>query len=385
MRGRRIPWPMLKPLARRLIRGAIVATALIVIATLTLSFRSAPVPLPVLSAVTRLASNWVLTDGLVQGSGALHTVSAFSKRFLAAWLQNQYVGHIDSRIDTRGDDPEVLTQSLAGLAKYMVARVDLGSSAIPRPALLLGNGYCDQVNGAAAELLARHFDTSELWTVRDPRTGLSPHTIGRVWSSPSGGWLYWDIYFGETVIFRRADGRTNFLISPTEEASRPYTLERRLQWYGDLVDHGRTLNAYHATFGQHLWSELLQFMGQETATPEPDQPPATQLEGVEIRAASEGQPPHGPAAHTPRCPLDESSYGTGEDYSDLKFVRSRYLDARVAHLSGQHGRALRLYQTLDPGEARTCEAWELARSAELLALRNGELATPHPLPGDPHR
>jgi hypothetical protein len=84
----------------------------------------------------------------------------------------------------------------------MLSAAEIPHASQDWPVLVSGVGYCDQINGAVARILAHSFPHAQLFALRDPSTGTSPHTIGRVWSNERNEWLYFDGFYAQ-VVFRK--------------------------------------------------------------------------------------------------------------------------------------------------------------------------------------
>ncbi|HUO84634.1 MAG TPA: hypothetical protein VM534_05915 [Thermoanaerobaculia bacterium] len=302
------------------------------------------VPASVLRPLTLASGDWILAD--FRNDRQVSRFTTLARKSWALWIEHQLVLHLDRRHGdpTNGDDVERLLTEVGPLQRLFVSPDVVGASVSGSPAILRGVGYCDQINALAAHRLARSFPRAQAWALENPDTGISPHTIGRVWSGERNEWLYFDIFFDGVTVFRREGGRTEYLrrgsllADPTASADR-YPLE---EWYGRMVDPGRVLVEYAPSFGGDLW----------------------------LKRSSKFSPPS-----TARKRKERSS---GErvatapvSLEDSRVARS-FLEARLTHLLEAERQALVGYQRTAALEPRNAEEEMLMSVARRFSVMLGE-------------
>ncbi len=240
-------------------KPAITAIALLAISTLAaVLVLWSPLPLPdfMVRSLALHNTDWILANYRADRSRSRMT--QIGRDLFAAWLEHNLVLDLernDQEVPGTTDDAERLRIELEPLQTLFVAPDAVGAAASRSPAILRGTGYCDQINGFAAHRLARSFPHAQAWALVDPETGISPHTIGRVWSDQRNEWLYFDTFFQGVTIFRRNHGTTESLhegaaLDDRSLRPRDYPLE---QWYGQMVDSGYVLVEYGPSFAGDLW------------------------------------------------------------------------------------------------------------------------------------
>src|SRR5438105_1567998 len=117
-------------------------------------------------------------------------------------LQNAIAEQVsrEAQLAPGAPDEDRILAALVMLKRRLVSATSADTPS-DAPVFFSGIGFCDQVNGAAALVLARSFARSETFNVwkRDESWG---HTIGRVWSDQHHEWLYYDMFYPDLAVFR---------------------------------------------------------------------------------------------------------------------------------------------------------------------------------------
>jgi hypothetical protein len=190
------------------------------------------------------------------------------------------------------------------------------------------------VNAAVAAIAARRFEKAELYALVDSASGSSPHTIGRVWSSKRGEWLYFDAFYADAVIFTKdSTGSPRFLETDDPRVISRGEISRETYSMG-----GVRLSGFRSTFGRYLWTRLTE-----------EKPPTF-------------PPPLGPVAVGP-----PANPFPGRDDAVFRKVARAYAAARVEDLFGE--RPVEGYRKIaaDPLCQRDERAWEIAVLARAMA------------------
>jgi hypothetical protein len=276
---------------------------------------AAVVPLP--DSASRwllLASrDWVLsdyrrepTDGPVM-TAARRLLATFAEYQLAAMFRRHHPLHAGL------DEPHRILARLVALRRMLLNQVEVPHAA--------GTGWCDQLNGVAAMVLAAELGPTELIGVTDPVTG-DGHTIGRVWSARQQRWLYFDLWSDDLVVFgAEADGGVRMLATArfrSEHASDAATASLLHRWWA-AGPTGTAFNRFAATFGGYLWWKTRAAMSRRTL----------------------------PAQRTPAgAPEDAAPEATLLRVGSLRgHGASLFIRARVAQLAGEAQSARALYDS----------------------------------------
>ena len=232
-----------------------------------------------------------------------------------------------------------------------------------RPTIITGFGYCDQVNGAAARVLSRWFPRAQSWEMLDSATHTSPHTVGRVWSSRLGKWIYFDAFYDPGIVYLH-DG----LSHPVILRKVPSGQQTRAHSPPDLYNKpGVVLNEYRASVGGTLIVTLKRIAARSPA----HQDALTETTTLPRVSETSALLPVPPSEEPPPVPAsDERLY---------REISERYVRARVLHLAGRRDEALTEYRRLgaDRRAVRDQRTAELTAAAHAFAtLLEG---TPHPL------
>jgi hypothetical protein len=181
------------------------------------------------------------------------------KKPLTNLIEHSLIENVIDRRFTDGStgDIEKIKERLVYLKSLFLSSYQTDHVPDSIPSILSGVGYCDQLNGVAAHLLAQVFERSELFALYDPVNRTSPHTVGRVWSEEEKQWIYFDIWTEETIIFTiKGDevvirSRVSDIFKP-QLRPNPYPAE---EWYGFTKD-GFVLTEYSSTFALCLLKKL---------------------------------------------------------------------------------------------------------------------------------
>ncbi len=291
----------------------VVASAVVVV--IILGTLALPLPAFVLRPLVLSCQSWILTDYAAD----VETSSPLDRgvrKLVATFLEQKLVEHVRSDFDvpSNATDVERLLTVLFKVKPLILNVAEVPHEPSSWPTLLSGVGYCDQLNGVAARVLAGFFPVSQIFALYDPVKHLSPHTIGRVWSTQERDWLYYDIYFDDVRIFRLDDkGGVRFVA-----AGRPVPLRETPPPAAGLYEMARegwVLNEYRPTFLSYLLLKAEVAVGMISR---PAQPPLVE-----------------PTEERPSQPM-----------VSLGSASRDYLDARLTHLLDGEERALRAYTRL---------------------------------------
>jgi len=270
---------------------------------------------------------------LMTGSDRDTGATRLTKRALQVYVQSALGAYVADTIDAAGQsDSVVLARTLAAVRARVLTQAQVPHASRTWTSLASGFGYCDQVNAAAAQVASHFFARAQIYALYDRTQQTSPHTIGRVWSDERRGWLYFDAFFDEPVIFERsAAGALHFLDVDAERlASRGpapadiYTLP------------GWVMNEYAATVGGQIGEKVLAALGWGAIEPAP--------------------------TLVPLGPIPE--FRDVRDQHAFARVVGVYAAARIDHLLGKPtSRAEYLSVAADPSASRDTRATEFAAAA----------------------
>lgn len=277
-----------------------------------------PFPARVTRGLVLACDDWILSDYNGADAMAHGAVLRASRRFLANLLEYKLICRLrqDIRLPPQADDAQRVVAVVSPLKSLLLNQTGVPHSPSSWPIMISGLGWCDQLNGVAAKLLAGYFPVTQIYALYDPVMRVSPHTVGRVWSKQYADWLYFDIFYEEVVCFRKgARGHAEILAR-----AHPIVLEQapesdeaaRLRIYG-LFEGGWVINEYRKTFAGYLLTKLRRAIG-----PRPQLP---QLLVISDQFRGLPPPRFGPATRP-------------------------YLQARLDHILGRPELALRTYADL---------------------------------------
>jgi hypothetical protein len=241
--------------------GRIAAAAIVLLLLIVTPLVVAP-PAPVTSRLVLLTGDWILSGSLGADAGRLPRLRYASRKIVASYLEHSLLAAYarEHPVEERGSDVERIVQALVPLRTLLVTQLEVPHVPTGWQSFISGVGYCDQVNGVAAHLLASSFPVAESFALFKEGYG-SPHTVGRVWSSEVNDWLYFDIFWGGTVVFRFRPGEGVQLLARVEVAAsrRGAPLSNAdLRDQYQYVERGVSLNRYRSTFVGYLGQKVVQ-------------------------------------------------------------------------------------------------------------------------------
>jgi hypothetical protein len=335
---------------------SIILLALVAIAILVAFI---PLPAPLIRVAAIESAPWLVAPDSADG----RFVRA-SKRIWRGYLQSSIAAYLAADVDddSAGNDVFLLaglidrTRGLVVTTPEKLNRFDPAEM----PAIISGVGYCDQINGVVAAAAAHHFKRAELFALFDGAARITPHTIGRVWSTRRHEWLYFDAFFEEPVIFRRGpEGDITFLWTRdprwkirTPAPARIYQLP------------GWTLTRFSSSFPGYLMERILPSRFAPAVEEVRRQLPA-RWTGSSARGASSSsrfplelstRPELSPEA-TMRSPLRSVRLRNDEVYGR---VAHEFVRARVQHLTGRPNVNSYRLVARDPSARQDDRAAELA-------------------------
>lgn len=143
-----------------------------------------PLPLPLVASAILASDDWLLTDYMVGETTFTARGSMLARKFVATYLQHNLIAHY-RRAGLHGrksSDVQTIVRNLSAFQNLFLRDYQITHYPASWPVFLAGVGFCDQVNGVAAQLLALDFGRAQSFALMDSTTKISPHTIGRVWS-----------------------------------------------------------------------------------------------------------------------------------------------------------------------------------------------------------
>lgn len=271
-----------------------------------------------------LATPWLTSEGP-------------AARIVGTWVEGALAARLAERAAGAAADHVALERIVSAVRDQILNPSQVLHLPQDRRALLMGFGYCDQINAAIARAAASRFSSAQLFALYDAEQEISPHTVGRVWSSEREDWLYFDGFFERPVIYtRRPDGTVEYLpVTATPVAARGKPREEFYQLGGWIM------NEYRASLPGYLGLRLMNRLGfGNIEAPPPQHVP-------------------GPPLLLPPSPLDQAVF---------ERIARRYLTARVNDLLGEDAIA-GAYQGIatDADAARDWRAAQMAAAARLFA------------------
>jgi len=220
------------------------------------------IPTPIVHSLIRLSAG--CSTGLQNDPDRIvrhGSDCSFTRKFLNNYARHAFIARLNERLPKvpgSFDDVQKLRYYLRAAAELLVSQTDADTVPPNCDLFTLGFGYCDQVNGAAAILLSHHFKNSQAYALVDAN-GVSPHTIGRVWSDQRKDWLYYDIWPTDKLIFTYGGGSITVLDHDTRfmDPSRASTKERptasrSMQEVYRLIVRGFVLIESEPSFGRYV-------------------------------------------------------------------------------------------------------------------------------------
>jgi hypothetical protein len=293
-----------------------------------------PLPRPVVRALVQANGDWILSNYLDSPDGSPRRLRNAGRKVLVTVALHDLAGEVAQQHRAAADAGDVrrLLAVLLPLKEAFLNPHEVPHYASDWPVLLSGLGYCDQVNGAAAMVLAKLFPVSETYNIWDPlRRG---HTIGRVWSDEYADWLYYDVFYDEVVVFRQSPGGGIRLLAREQPQSVPggregMRGEAYLHFLG-YVGGGAPMNEYRSTAGEYIVSKVATAVSART------------LRSVAPSRVGGAATIGGPVPLLPRAVGETAALAPDPDA--VRRTREAYLAARLEHLAGSWGRAAALYR-----------------------------------------
>lgn len=217
-----------------------------------------PLPLGFTRLLSLSTSDWILTDYVRTVKGPRTLWSNTFRKLVATYVQYNVVAAFRRTHEPRPDlgDVERIAAFLVPLRRTMLSQVDVPHSPASWPTIVSGMGWCDQLNGMAANVLSRDFDHAQLVALIHPQT-LAGHTIGRVWSRQRNEWLYFDV-FSTVVVFHLNDRHEPDVLKRADPfpGSVPPDLAATLDRMYAFTAQGVVFNEYAPSFGSYLLAKV---------------------------------------------------------------------------------------------------------------------------------
>lgn len=274
---------------------------------------------------------------LVGGSESREGLSRIFGRTLEVYTRSALAAYVAERAQVNDASPAALARAIRAVRETVLTYEEVPHPARTWSALVVGFGYCDQVNAAVGRVSARAFDNVQLYALFDPVRRLSPHTIGRAWSGELKEWIYFDAMFDEPVLFLRHGAAIEFLRVPGMKTLSHETLPAGIEDLYRLP--GWVMNEFRPGLGGELAVKFLSVAGLGAV----ENPPAVDV------------PPVLPA---------DPVVTVREDDAMFTRMAAIYAAARVEHsLTGEPDRARYLEIANDPVSAHDTRAAEFASAA----------------------
>ncbi len=286
------------------------------------------------------AERWVLSDYLVQPTTVGDRLRNVARKSLAIKLQLGLLDHLHdlNRTGAAADDAALVLRELSPLRARVLTAADVPHQPSDWPVVISGVGWCDQVNGLASVLLAQEFPVSQGYCVAN---GTGGHTIGRVWSSSTRDWVYFDVWPERVVVFRVGpDGGPIDLTPDGTLAAARRDCPTIYPLYSE-VPRGWVFSEARSTFGGHVAGKLFSVLRGRSA---PSFVPVRKGEGNNSVLNTNAPSDRPPSVDT-RCEL-----------------RRTYLRARLEHLLGGPRAAAEMYAEVVSSAQGASPPWVRAAS-----------------------
>lgn len=330
-----------------------------------------PLPRPVVRALVEANGEWMLGNYLDSPDGSPQRLRNARRKVLVTVALHDLAGEVARRHRAPRDEGDLrrLLAVLVPLKEAFLNPHEVPHHPSDWPVLLSGLGYCDQVNGAAALVLAKLFPASQTYNIWDPeRRG---HTIGRVWSDEYSDWLYYDLFYDEVVVFRRSADGIRLLARKRPEsvpgARDGMRGDAYLHFLG-YVGGGAPMNEFRSTAGAYIASKVAAAVSQRTLrSVAPSRVGAAPTIGPAAPLVPQGASPFAPLLPAP----GEPAAAGAADPAAVRRTREAYLEARLEHLSGSRERAASLYREAAAAGLRSADpdARVLGEAASLFLAR----------------
>ena len=333
------------------------AAFVLIAAVVALAFVAPPFAVTRMLAV--VSSEWLVTGPLDQDG----RVTAAAKRLLGAYVQVSLASNLADRIaeDTKSEE-EFLMQAMTVVRDKVLNQSQFDH--IPRPwqVLVAGAGFCNQINGSVAMIAAHRFEVSQVWGLYEAERQLSPHAVGRVWSSTRRDWIYFDAFYDVPVMYtRQADGTVRYLDVPQPPAVAKRTAPKR-EYY---ALPGWIMVEMRPTFAGFVMARsgaVSPTTVARTTTGARTTTVAATATMIETVVPALADPTIGTLP--PRQKLDDRVF---------ERISSEYVKVRLDDLAGRDCRAAYLRIARDPEAATDERAAELATIASRFAAEHGSL------------
>lgn len=295
-------------------------------------------PLRVTRALIRWNGPWMIQDFARGGKGAPSRLVIAARKLSAIYVQYQLAAAVQSRHHVEGNDVERLVAQLRPLHAALLNQREVAHAPANWSTFLTGLGYCDQVNGVAANVLANEFDHSQLIAISDTLPEIAGHVIGRVWSKDRGDWLYYDVWNG-LMVFAAHGGSPIAILArepPSPDVMAP-SEQLAIQRFYDLTALGWVMNEYPQSYGAYLFSKVRRDVRQRR---------------VQSLAPTRSA---GGGAVAPHKPLEDARSG------DDRSFRVGYVEARLQQLLGDGAVARAAFSRLAVNPRQPTALTEVAR------------------------
>jgi hypothetical protein len=304
--------------ARVAVRSALILILIPVIALLLLSVR---LPAPIAAWMFKENAGGLLY--YADRSPAPLTIAM--RRAMGMWLEHDLARRIYAAQSTNAglDDVRRLASRLVELKPLLISQTEVPHRPLLAEVGTAGLGWCDQINAFAGIVLASDFARPEVVGLSDPVTRQA-HSVGRVWSDDRNGWLYFDVWSDEVVVFTdepEEPAKILFGAFPTER--RAMGTEQLRHMY-DIADTGFTLYKAQPTAAQHALYVARNLLVNGTRLPDGAQ------QGI-ARDRSITGPSNYPPSSAPEIFTSASA---------------AYAAARLQHIAGDRSGARRAYMAV---------------------------------------
>jgi hypothetical protein len=226
-----------------------------------------PLPKTLVTALVLQNSDWILTEqptdvGALKGAG---------HKFVRLLIQQNLASQLyEAQPLPEGlTDVERMSRRLARLKQKLIVQSEIMHPPTEAPPALTGLAWCDSMNNTAAMILAHDFDKAETVGVYESAQGVA-HSFGRVWSRDYNGWLYFDAWPDEVVIFRsEANQPAQYLarFRPILTRSPPVEDTASIDWFHDHAAVGSVHNQLQSTLIGYLANRVGHYIAHGTTAP----------------------------------------------------------------------------------------------------------------------
>lgn len=221
----------------RLVLGSVLALEV-------LAFVALLVPAPIW-AMRLMSGPWLLN----YAEGSPNSLDLSYRNAVGLWIEKGIAAKAVR--DPGGPDAQRIGAMLVQMKPFLISQTEITHGPAIAHTGIAGIGWCNHVNGFAAEVLSHYYPKAESFAVNN---GATSHTFGRVWTSAE--WLYFDAWADEIVVFRWRGTPDYLFRSRQTQTMTPTDVVNVANAY-NRADHGYTLRRFRPT----VLGQLIEDMG----------------------------------------------------------------------------------------------------------------------------